>query len=87
MRYEARTQSTTSGRGRSGKYAGQVQGSYGVFDTQADKWASPKRYRYMSQAQEAAQKLNSKINPVKRGKWMSGEIMVTRSGSVKFRKR
>lgn len=86
MRFEARTQSTSSGRGRSGKYAGRVQGSYGVFDTQLGHWHSAKRYRYMEQAQEAAQKLNSKSNPLKRGKWISGKVLITRSGQVKFKK-
>lgn len=87
MRFEARTQSTSSGRGRSGKYAGRVRGSYGVYDTQLGHWHSAKRYRYMEQAQEAAQKLNSKSNPaMPRNKWITGKVMITRTGQVKFKK-
>lgn len=60
MRYEARTVMTSSFRNRKG----QVLGKYKIFDTESGRWAKATIYSTMQKANDAANKMNSRIgNP------------------------
>jgi hypothetical protein len=60
----------------------------GPYPTKKLAQGSPDRYGSRTIASEKElNRVGVKTNPIKRGKWISGEVMVTKSGSVKFRKR